>query len=580
MTKKNKPSLLLTLGAAGLLIGGGAATYWILNQQNGLFGDMPVGANIIPQDALLTLSLSTDSDQWQQLRKFGTPKTQAELEKNLTQLRDRFLTANGYNYQQDVQPWVGEEVTIAFLPQQTNTPTTKSIPNPAASASAQQQSVVMVLPIENPVAALQVLEKPKPLKQGKWIDRNYKGIQIKETQGLPSQNYSATVLDQRFLVVTDNPKATERAIDTYMGGASVAKTDGYTEALGKIKAQERFAQLYVNVPAAARQAVANPSRRVAPQGLAQLQDNQGLATTITLNPEGILFKSISWLKPNSQRVHVVENKAGKMQSRLPAQTLTMISGGNLQQLWQDYVQGVQSNPLAPVPPEKLRTGIKSLTGLDLDRDLLSWMGGEFSLSVIPANSKQGESKDFALSLVLLVETRDSSADAKSVRARAERSLQQLDEVMSRQYQFQLQKAEVKGQPVVNWIAPYGTLTATHGWLDGNVAFLTLGAPVSDMIVPKPATTLASTEQFQKTVPSELTPNNGQFFLNVDSTVKALPLPQFFSGQQMLVEAMRSIGVTAAVSDQRSIRYDIFVALKKAAEQESEEAGAQGSRKTR
>lgn len=124
------------------------------------------------------------------------------------------------------------------------------------------------------------------------------------------------------------------------------------------------------------------------------------------------------------------------------------------------------------------------------------------------------------------------------------------------------------------------MTATHGWLDGNVAFLTLGAPVADTIVPKPATTLASTEQFQKTVPSELNPNNGQFFLNVDSTVKALPLPQFFPGQQMLVEAMRSIGVTAAVSDPRSIRYDIFVALKKAAEQESKGAGAQGSRKTR
>jgi len=50
---------------------------------------MPVGANIIPQDALLTLSLS-DSAQWQVLREFGTPQTQAELDKNLAQLRDRF----------------------------------------------------------------------------------------------------------------------------------------------------------------------------------------------------------------------------------------------------------------------------------------------------------------------------------------------------------------------------------------------------------------------------------------------------------------------------------------------------------
>ena len=570
MTKKNKPNLLLTLGAAGLLIGGGATAYWILTQRNGLLGDMPVGANIIPQNALLTLSVSTDSNQWQQLREFGTKQTQAELDKNLAQLRDRLLTANGYNYQQDIQPWVGEEVTIAFLSPR-NTPT-NSTPNPPATAS-NQQSIVMVLPIEKPAVAKQVLEKPKSLKQGKWTERNYKGIQIKETQGVPTQNYSATVLDQRFLVVTDNPKATESAIDTYMNrGTSLAKTSGYTEALGKIKAQDRFAQLYVNVPAAASLAAANSARKVGPQ-VAQLQHNQGLATTITLEPEGIKFKSISWLKPNSQRVHTVKNNAGKMQSRLPAQTLMMVSGGNLQQLWQDYVQGVQSNPLTPIPPQNLRTGVKSLTNLDLDQDLLSWMGGEFALSVIPAATKEGESKDFALSLVFLVQTSEGSADAKSVRARAEKSLRELDEVMSSKYQFQIQETKVKGQPVVNWIAPYGTLTASHGWLDEDVAFLTLGAPIADIIIPKPPTTLASTEQFQKTVPSELSPNNGQFFLNVDSMFKALPLPQFFPGQQTLVEAMRSIGVTAAVSDERSIRYDIFVALKKAGKEDNGQQGA-------
>ena len=574
MTKKTKPNLLLTLGAAGLLIGGGATAYLILTQRNGFLGDMPVGANIIPQNALLTLSVSTDSNQWQQLREFGTKQTQAGLDKNLAQVRDRLLTANGYNYQQDIQPWVGEFVTIAFLSPH-NAPI-NSTPDAPATASDQQQSIVMVLPIEKPAVAKQVLEKPKSLNQGKWIERNYKGIQIKETQGLSDQNYSATVLDQRFLVVTDNPKATESAIDTYMSGASLAKTSGYTEALGKIKAQDRFAQLYVNVPAAARLAAANPGRKVSPQGLAQLQHNQGLATTITLEPEGIQFKSISWLKPNSQRVHTVKNNAGKMQSRLPAQTLMMVSGGNLQQLWQDYVQGVQSNPLTPIPPENLRTGVKSLTNLDLDRDLISWMGGEFALSVVPAASKEGESKDFALSLVFLIETSDPSADAKSVRARAEKSFQELDEVMSSKYQFQIQETKVKGQPVVNWIAPYGALTASHGWLDENVAFLTLGAPIADIIIPKPPTTLASTEQFQKTVPSELSPNNGQFFLNVDSMFKALPLPQFFPGQQTLLEAMRSIGVTAAVSDERSVRYDIFVALKKAGKEDNGQQGAKGN----
>jgi hypothetical protein len=246
------------------------------------------------------------------LRQFGTKQTQAELDKNLAELRDRFLTANGYNYQQDIQPWVGQEVTIAFLAPQSNT-STKS---PPTATATNKQSVVIVLPIEKPAAA-QTLAKPKPPKQGKWVERNYKGVQIKETQA-GSQNYSTTVLDQRFLVVTDNPKATERTIDTYKGGASIGKTSGYIQALDKIKAQ-RFAQFYINIPLAARVAAANPSRSFSSQGLVQLQNHQGLASTVTLESEGIRFKSISWLKQNSQRLRVGE-KAITMQSRLPAET--------------------------------------------------------------------------------------------------------------------------------------------------------------------------------------------------------------------------------------------------------------------
>ncbi len=559
MPEKRKSSLLLTLGAAGLLIGGGAAAYWFLLHRNGGGSeDLPVGANIIPQDALIALSVSTDDRQWQQLRQYGTQQTQAELEKNLAQLRDRFLSANGYNYQQDIKPWVGKEVTIALLPPTTvpqngtPQPPASPQPNPPANA-ADKQSIVMVLPIENPASAKQLLEQPKPLKQGKWNERNYKGLEIREIQGSPTQNYSAALVDQRFLVVTDNPRATEKAIDTYQGGvASLAQTVGYTKALSQIATPGRFAEVYINVPAAARVAAANPTRSFSPQGLAQLQNNQGLAATVNLEPEGIRMKSISWLKPDSQRVYQIENKAGSMQSLLPAQTLMMLSGGNLQQTWQDYVQDAQSNPLAPLRPDELRRGVKSITGQDLDQDLLSWMGGEFALSVIPS-AATANSQDFALSLVLMVKTNN--------RTKAEQSFGLLDQVMRSRYQFKIEETQVKDQPVVNWIAPYGTVTATHGWLDGNVAFLALGAPVADRIIPQPASSLASTAQFQKTVPSELHPTNGQFFLNVENGVKALPLPQFFPNQKMLFDATRSIGVTSAVSDDRSIRYDIFFALK-------------------
>ncbi|MEH2085949.1 DUF3352 domain-containing protein [Nostoc sp.] len=561
MKKNKKPSLVLTLSAAGLLIGAGSVAYWLLAQRQISSSDLLVGANIIPGDALFAVSLTTDPQQWQKLRQFGTKETQTELDKNLVQLRDRFLTNNGYDFQKDIAPWVGDDIAIAIL-----APTTgnKPAPKPVTtneSAASDQQSMVMVLPVKNSEIAKSILAQPKTLKQGKWIDRIYQGIAIKQSEGQAGQNFSAALLDGRFVVITDSPKATERAIDAYNNKTSLATTGGFAENFPKIANYQPFAQFYVNVPTAAKIAAASPNRPLPAQVLAQLQNNQGLAGTITLESEGIRFKGVSWLNPNSQRVLVVENKAGKMQSRIPAETLMMLTGGNLQRLWRDYVLTSQGNPLSPIAPEQIRGGIKSLTDLDLEKDLLSWMKGEFSLSVIPATPKEGSPNDFRAGLLFMVQTSDAYG-GQSLRQSAETSISKLDEVMKNQYQFQVQPGKVAGQSVVNWVSPYGTLTATHGWLDGDVAFLVVGAPITDKIVPKPNYTLAGTLPFQQTVPTEPNPTNGQFFLDVERTVKNFPLPTLIPNQQTLLDATRSIGMTSAVSDNRSNRYDIFIELKK------------------
>ncbi|NEU74047.1 DUF3352 domain-containing protein [Hassallia byssoidea VB512170] len=548
--KKKKPSLVLTLSSAGLLIGVGSAAFWLLTQGKLFSRDLPVGANIIPQDALFAVSLTTDASQWQKLRSFGTKETQGELDKYLVELRDRFLTNNGYDFQKDISPWVGNEVTIAIL-----APDMKKNA-PTDGIATKEQSMVMVLPIKNPQSAKTILAQPKMLKGGKLIDRTYQGIAIKQTEGQSKENFSAAVLDQRFLVITDNSKATERAIDAYKNKTTLATTGGFADNFPKIANYQPFAQFYVNVPIAAKIAAASPNRPLPAQVLAQLQNNQGLAGTISLESEGIRLKGVSWLNPNSQRTLAVENNAGNMQNRLPAETLMMLSGGNLKRLWADYVLTSHSNPVSPIPPEALRSGVKSLTNneLDLDRDLLSWMGGEFSVSVMPSIAKEGYKEDFRAAFVFMVQASD--------RALAEASIKRLDDIIKNQYQFQIQQNTIAGKPAVNWIAPYGTLTATHGWLDNDVAYLVMGAPVTNKIVPKPNNTLASTFPFQKTVPSDPNPTNGQFFLDVERTVKNFPLPTLFPNQETVLEATRSIGITSAVSDSRSNRYDIFLELKK------------------
>lgn len=551
--KQKKASLVLTLSSAGLFIGAGMAAYWLLTQGYPMSRDLPAGANIIPQDALFAVSFTTDSQQWQKLREFGTKETQAELDKNLVQLRDRIFTHYGYDFQKDISPWVSDQVTLAMLAPKVS----KSVSKPVAtdgSPNTSDQSFEIVLPVRNPERARSILAQPKAFKGNKWIKRTYKNISIKETQE-SGEKLSAAILDERFIVITDRPKTIERVIDAYKEKVSLATTPGFAENLPKIATHQPFAQFYVNVPFSAKIAAASPLHQFPAQVLTQLQSNQGLAGTITLASSGISLKGVSWLNPNSQRVLAIENKAGKMQNRLPIETLMMLSGSNLRRFWADYVLTFQGNPLSPIPPEELRENVKSYTNLDLDQDILGWMSGEYSISVIPTSPEQGTPpENFRVALMFMVH----ASDRKS----AETSLKKLDDAMKTQYQFQIEQGKIEGEPVVNWIAPLGTLTATHGWLDGDVAFLSLGAPVTNKIIPQPNKTLASNQQFQQTVPKELNPINTQFFLDVDRADKNLLLPQMFPAQETLLEEIRSIGMTTAVSDSRSTRYDIFVEFKK------------------
>ena len=579
MKKKNKSSLILTSAAIAAIITGGAAAYWVLIQEKYSRGNLPVGASLIPQDAFMALSISTNERQWQQLREFGTSQSQAAFEQNLAKLRDRFLTANGYNYQQHIQPWLGKQVTLAFLspPRKTSegkltkqiTPATESENSESEAPEPEKQSVVMVLPIDNPIQAKQILEQPQSLlNKNQWTEREYQGVKIKETKISDDEHYSTAVIDGRFLVISTDSRGIDRVIDTSKGAASLANTPGYNEALQKIADNQSFANLYVNIPAAAV-AAKTGQQQLSPQGLAQIQQQQGLATNIILESQGIKFKNVSWLKPDSQRKYKITNSAGVMPQLLPANTLMMVSGGDLKQFWQEYVQGAESNPMTPFQPKELRNAVKNFTGLDLDQDLVSWMAGEFSLSLIPANQANqanSQTPNIGPGVVFMVKTSD--------RQTAEKNLDQLNGIMSDKYKFKAEKSQLGNQPVLNLVSPVLGVKMSQGWLDGNIAFLTLGAPVTEEIVPRPKNNLTQNELFRSAVPSELRPNNGHFFIDiermgVDTTANLLSfllrLSPDITTQNNLrnqLSPMQAIGVTAAVSDERSSRFDIFVKLKK------------------
>ncbi len=542
---KQRRRIVATAGAATLIAAVAAIGIWKLIPGNSGSLDTSNGVSLLPQDTFLSIAIATDAERWQKLTEFGVPESRGVFERQLTKLQTDFLTNYGYDYRRDLQPWIGKQILIGYLDNPTATP------DKSGNGRIPHQQTIVILPIAERNAANKAIEQHQIPVDANLVQSNYKGVAIREIKRTAG-TMAVAILDN-FVAIASDRQALQRVIDTQQGGKSLLAVPGYTKALKEIEIDRPFAQVYVNIPVATAVAAANSPQTLAADKLAQAQIQQGIAANATLDTEGIAWKGISWLKPSTKQKLVVENQGQNFASNLPANTLVMITGGNLQRLWQDYVRSADTNPVAPFKPQDLVKNLDNFTGLDLNSEILPWCKGAFGVAIIPKPDRVDT--DFSAGLVWMQQVTD--------RAVAEKAFARLDTTMNKQQAFKVEKAKVAGKDVINWSSPLGVTAATHGWLDGDRAFLTLGAPVASASI-SPQQKLSDTALFQQSTRSSLNPHNGQFFIDIDRSINAgnLPLPYLAPEVAATFKAVRSLGVTSAILDESSNRFDLFVALKK------------------
>lgn len=565
---KHKPTLLVTVGTAVGLIAGGATAWWLIQQRTPIAG-LPTGADVLPQTTAVSFSFTTDAGQWRRLRQFGTAETQASFDQTLVKWRDRFFADNGINYQKDIQPWVGKEITVAFLNSKQTEGQAKNkeiqpyrLPNEAEY----DQSAVMILPIANLQRVQQMIATPKVSEGQEWADRDYKGVKIREVHGKVELDYAMALLEDRFVVVSGDARSLEQVIDTFKGEPSVARNSDYGKAFTHLQetVANPFLRLYVNVPEATTFTTNNANQPISPQLLTLLQNNQGLASAVTLESNGVRFQGYTWLPSNAKVRLKADNNADRMPVLLPGSTVLMTSGDNLKQFWQEYSQPVdpKNNPVAATEnkggifnPNSIRQGFRSFTGLDFDKDVIPWTEGEFSLAVLSAPATPPTPG--TAGLLLLVQVNDRRA--------ADDTFKKLDQIMQEQHGWQVKEAQVQGKLATNWTSPFAALSVTRGWLDGNIVYLAIGSNVAESIVPAPAKPLVDSELFRSATANGFEANNGKFYMAIDQLANpnlTLPLPSLPDTNRATLSAMQAIGITTEVQDGRTLHYDAHVLLRR------------------
>lgn len=585
--------VVIVVSALTALAAGGVTAYWFLNRSPG-GGDLPAGVRAVPQDALMTLSLTTDKNQWARLRQLGTEESQTQLSAVLNRWGDRLLTANGLDYTEDIQPWIGDEITIAIMgPTELTVPTMPDQPEGSPSAGGsngnssessneagsgaeivppedesdtpapevpldfdpnlidptQDQAAVVFLPIADPLEAQERLTRA--VESGTPpTEREYRGVTIQTFEEPGEPPYEAAVLDRRLLAIATQTDILDSIIDTYKGDPSIPDTPGYEDAVRSVMTPQPFAQVFVNAKAARAIAAANATDDARPRNLAPLQNSQGFAATATVNSDGIRFQGTSWLLPDSPPLQLENSGRSRLASYLPDSSLIVMSGSNLKTLWDGYSQRTADVAEGPFAPKNLRTGTQTLLGLDLEADVMAWMSGSFALAL--ASAEDETSNVPSAGLVFLIEASNPTL--------AKQTLTQLDDTVESRYRFRVTDTQLGGQEVVNWQSPFAAITLTRGWFDDDVVFLGFNNVTKNM-VPEPASALANVDLFQRAIAAQPSANTGYFFINMEKFLQArdqLPVPNFPEEQAVFINAIRAMGVTTSVEGDRQLRYDVSI----------------------
>ena len=546
------------LAVVGLVIIGGGVVYSLVSRRP-VNLSLIVGAELVPEDALMAASISTNSGQWQRLQEYGTPESQALFQDQLDEIETTVFADSDLTYEEDIAPWVGDRITLAILP---SPPIEADTPPEALRAD---RANLFILPIGN---AGRLQSRVAELEGGLGLqERNYRGITIYEpaiedplSEEALNRPHTLAVVDRRFLLVSQEPSAVIRAVDAYRDNGSVLTVPGYNQAWETLPATD-LASVFLNVPRGLAALAEDSTRPLNPEAIENPQ-HQGLASTISLESDGIRFHTLSWLKPESEITFDVETVLPlTLVNRFPDSATMVMAGGNFQRLWQDHLQNAQTNPLIPLNAAWFRSALQQTVGVNLENELLNWMTGEFALGLVPSTGN--DETTFPGSLVVMAETTNTEA--------TETLFRRIDRAVVDRYGFEVnvEVEELGRRRLVTWDTRRKGLEVSHGWLSDSVVFFSIGSPVTQTLLPQPELSLSRSSRFSDVVPRDPDPSHGLFFLGLDGTSlgdeeEALPLPllRLPPQQQGVLDAIEAIGVRAGIQDERSSRYDVFVKIKR------------------
>ena len=388
--------------------------------------ETPSGTMFVAKDAPLSFSLSVNPDRILAVRpplSFGPSKTAVELEN----FRDSILGLGTQDYNTQIKPWLGNELTLAVT----------SLDVDRDAVGGRQPGYLMVLTTKDAAASQAFLKafwrdrsplptllrnpltNPLTIEAYQGTEISYGSVRSTQSKGsskigllnsdVPFTLASAVVGD-RYVLFANSPKVLKNSINQVQApDLNLQHSEGYNRAIAELN-PDRLGQLYLNLP----QFTALTGDRSIAQALAQLPETSPVTYThLALGLKATRFGLVAetvLLSENAPAVSIVNTKANtksnakadiKAVSRpvvqyLPANSMAVAIGDDLAQVWNNIGQTIKGYSVLEQLRSRTLEPLQAQSQLDLINDIFQWVEGDYGLALLPPDGKKAIDWVFAV----------------------------------------------------------------------------------------------------------------------------------------------------------------------------------------
>ena len=351
-------------GLVAVIVLAGAAVFAFERVWNAAPDDVAVG--LTPEDAAAfgSLYVNPSNDQKRAidslLKKFPQTESFDDTKNMLVDLLDAELQPLEINFEDDIEPWLGDQIGFFLMPQQ---------PGDQASAAALVATTDEDATAETMEKIFDAQEEPTEFEE-----REYEGVEYKAAVGPdvvePPGAYGFV---ENFLVV-GTEDALKASVDASQGD-SLEDSENYQGAVEPFY-EDRIALIYIDGEAVLNAAdnISDPGVQESVDALADAGANGPFALAIRAAENGAMLETSAHLEDEGFLTDLTGAFDGPGLVRdMPGGAWAALGIPQVGELSETVIEIIDASGGGPAV-EEAEANVQAETGLQLQEDILSWMG--------------------------------------------------------------------------------------------------------------------------------------------------------------------------------------------------------------